>query len=154
MDEGERPGAGIGLDGGLRFFQIDHRSPVIRDHDGGRSGAGDVFLHAPAEDAVLADDHRIARLDQIDEGRFHARRSRRRDRQGQLVARLEGVLQQPFDLIHQVHEGRVEVANGRLAHGGQDARVHVRGAGAHQDAARRVKAGGDVGGQDLAPFGR
>ena len=36
------------------------------------AGALDVFLHAAAEHAVLADDDLVARFDEIDEAGFHA----------------------------------------------------------------------------------
>ena len=51
----------------------------------GRAGAlGDVG-HARAEDAVHADDHLVARLEQVHEARFHAGAAGARDREGERV---------------------------------------------------------------------
>ena len=45
---------------------------IVRDLGAGPLGDVD---HAAAEDAVDADDHRVARLDEVDDRRLHARRA-------------------------------------------------------------------------------
>ncbi len=140
MDEGENPGVGVGLEGVAHLLRIDRRAPGVVDDDRHAAGALDVFQHAPAEHAVPADDHLVARLHQVDEAHFHPRRPRGRDRKGQRVVGLERHPQHGLDLLHQVDEGRIEVADGRTRHGVEDALRHVGGAGAHEDAL-----GGDEG---------
>ncbi len=134
MDEGENFRIGIGLEGIAHFLRIDRLAPGIVDDHRHAAGAFDVFQHAPAEHAVAAHDHLVARFDQIDEAHFHAGRTGCRDREGQRVFGLERHPQHRFDLLHQVDEGRVEVADGRTRHGIEDALRHVGGAGAHEDA--------------------
>ncbi len=112
MHESHQFGIGIGPERLLQFVRINHAAPFIFQHDRCRTTALDVFLHAPAEHAVLADDHLVTRLDQVDEAGFHAGRTRCRNRKRQFVFGLKGVLQQRFHLFHHSDKGRIEMANG------------------------------------------
>ena len=57
-------------------LRVERQAPRLLDpHDVGAAPARDL-AHALAEHAVDADDHGVARLDQVDEARLHARRSR------------------------------------------------------------------------------
>ena len=129
----------VGLERVFELVRVDRAAPRIVDHDGSAAVALDVLLHAPAEHAVAAHDHRVARLDQVDEAGLHARRARRGHRHGQCVVGLEGIAQQFLHLVHHVDEGRIEMTDGRLGHGRKHARMHVGGAGAHEGALGRVK---------------
>ncbi len=66
-------------------------------------------IRAP-EHAVDADKHLVARLDQVDDGRFHSRRARPRDRHRQAVLRLKDVAKEVLHLIHERHELGIEVS--------------------------------------------
>ena len=57
-------------------LRVDRAAPRLVDaHDLGAAALRDV-AHALAEHAVDADDHGVARLDEVDEARLHARPSR------------------------------------------------------------------------------
>jgi hypothetical protein len=56
----------------IELVWIDRRSPRILHQHRFAADPTHVFLHAPAEHAVHADDHLVARLDQVHEARFHS----------------------------------------------------------------------------------
>ena len=95
---GERFGIGDGTGGGLgmnkgqdlrirvslqcRFSLggINGNTPFILNHDRGAATALHIFLHAATEDTVLADDHLVTRLNQVDKTHLHTGRTRCRHR--------------------------------------------------------------------------
>ena len=148
MHKRQHLGIRVGLEGIANFLRIDRRAPGVVDDHRHAAGALDVFQHAPAEHAVAAHDHLVARLHQIDKAHFHSRRARCRDRESQRVLGLERHAQHGLDLLHQLDESRIEVADGRARHRVEDALRHVGRAGAHENAF-----GGDEGsGHNLVLF--
>ena len=91
-------------------------------------------LHAAAEDAVDADDHFVARLDEIDGDAFHARHAGAADGKGERVLRAENLAQHFAGLVHDGEILRIEVAERRRAERAQHALRHRAGAGAKKDA--------------------
>ena len=92
---------------------IEHLAirPLDRRDDG--AGAfGDVF-HPAAEDAVDTHEHPVARLDQVDDDRLHARRAGSRDRQGEPILGLKDIPEQVLGLVHQSRELGIEVTDER-----------------------------------------
>jgi len=79
----------------------------------------------PAEDAVDADQHLVARLDQIDDHRLHPRRARARDRHREPVLGPEDMPEESLRLVHERHELGVEVPQERHPERGQDSGVDV-----------------------------
>src|SRR5690606_5262228 len=94
--------------------------------------------HAAAEVATDTDQHPIARLHDVGERRFHGRATRAADGDCVIVVRLPGVTQQFADFVHHPDERRVEMANGRGEHGGENARVAVRRSRPEQNARRHI----------------
>ncbi len=139
MYKGQQGGVGVCGKRGGDLVDAHWLAPVVLHHDRRGAAAFDVLLHAPAEHAVLAHDDLVARGDEVDETRFHTRRARGGDGQGQFIAGLEGELQQRLDLVHQFHEQGVQVADRGTRQGAQHTRGHVGGTGSHQGAAGRVK---------------
>ena len=133
VDDSDHLG-GMGLEGladlvGVEGFAVG----AFEDLDLGPGATGDVD-HAAAEDAVDADEHVVAGLDQVDDDGFHAGRAGAGDGQGHGVGGLEDVAQEGLHPVHQADEVGVEVAEEGLAHGGQDAGVDLAGAGAEEAA--------------------
>ena len=93
-------------------------------------------LHPPAEDAIDADQHAIARLDEVDEGRLHPGRPGAADGQRHFVLRAENLLKPPADLVHQLEKHRIEMADGWLGHRQKHAGRHVARARAKQHTLR------------------
>ena len=80
--------------GRLHLVGIEHLAirPLDRRDDG--AGAFGDVLHPGAEHAVDADQHPVARLDQVDDHRLHAGRAGPRDRQRQPVLGLKDIAEQ------------------------------------------------------------
>ena len=121
--------------------------------DLGPGPLGDVD-HPAAEDAVDADEHPVARLDQVDDDRLHPGRAGPRDRQRQPVLGLEDVAEQVLRLVHQGHELGVEVAEQRHPQRGQDARMDVARARAQEQPRRTGSAGPGSAGVGMADTAR
>jgi len=154
---GKQLGVGLRAGGGLRvheaddlgvlvllqrvfeLLRVDRVAPLVLDQDRRAAAAHRVFQHAAAEHAVLAHDHLVARGDHVHEAEFHPDRARARQREGERVLRLIDIAQQGLELLHHLDEHRIEIADRRLAHGGQHARVDLGRAGAHQRALRRME---------------
>ena len=124
----------VAVDRRFHFVRIEHLAirPLDRRDDG--AGAfGDVF-HPAAENAVDADQHPVARLDQVDDDRLHPGRACSRDRQRQPILGLKHIAEQVLGLVHQGRELGVEVADERRGERFQHARMNVAGAGTHEHA--------------------
>ena len=93
------------------------------------------LAHALAEHAVHADDRGVARLEQVDEAGFHARRARPADRQRERVRRAEHGAQALHRLVERARGTRDRVPE----HGSASARQRPRGTGS---TARVPAAGG------------
>src|SRR5690606_32955568 len=94
--------------------------------------------HAAAEVARDADQHTVARLDDVGEGGFHRRTARAADGDGVLVIRLPRIAQQLTHFVHHLDEGRIEMAHGRRDHRGEYARMGVRWPGPQQNPRRHI----------------
>jgi hypothetical protein len=116
---------------------IDRPAPFVLDENRYTPAALDVLLHAAAEHAVDADHDRVAGLDEIHERGLHAGRAGPGDRDRQRVLGAERVLQQALQIVHHRDELRIEMPDRRPAHGGEHARVDIRGTRAHQGPGRR-----------------
>ena len=100
------------IDGGDDGLLIEHRSPRRLDFFHHRAAAlGDIH-HARAEHTIDADENLLSRLDQIDEERLHPRRAGAAHRQRHLIFRAKDLAQLLADLIHDLKEHRIEVADG------------------------------------------
>ena len=121
-------------DGVLHLLGREDLAPG--DLDGGDLRAGPLgdILHPLAEDAGDADEHLVAGLDQVDHAGLHAGRAGAADGEGQRFWRLEDGLEHLADVVEDLQELRVEVAEGRGGHGLQHARVDVGRARAHEQA--------------------
>ena len=139
MDEGDDLGVRVCLERIFQFLRVNRASPVVLHHYSHTTAAFDVLFHASAKHTVLAHDHFVARLNQIDEAGFHAGRAGCGNRHGQFILRFKRVFQQGFHLVHQVDEQRVQMANSRPRHRGQHARADIRRARAHQGSLGRMK---------------
>ena len=139
VHEGEHPGIRIGFERVFDFLRAHRGAPAVFHHDRDAAAALHILDHAAAEHAVAADDDLFAGTDHIDEAHLHADRTGAGDRKGQRVVRLERVTQQFLEFFHHLDEHRVEVANGRLAHRREHARMNFGGTGSHQMALRRIE---------------
>ena len=133
MDKGQRLDAGIRFQCRFGLFQIDRQSKRIIDHDRRGPDADDVFAHTRAKYAVLADHDLVTRLDQIDEGGFHASRTGRRDGHSQGILRLECVAQQILQFVHHADKARIQMTDGRSRHRIEDTLRNRRRTGAEQE---------------------
>ena len=97
-----------------------------------KAPAGD-FRHALAEHAVHADDRGVAGLEQVDEARLHARRSRPADGQRERVLRPEHSAQPIHCLVEQREELGVEVPEDGPGQRGDRFGVRVRRPRAEQE---------------------
>ncbi len=152
VDEGDGFGfdAVDGVDDGLL---IEDGSPGGFDFfDDGAAAFGDVD-HASAEDAVDADEDFVAGFDEVDEEGFHAGGACAGDGEGHFVLGAEGLAEFGADVIHDVEEDGVEVADGGAGEGLEDADGDVGGAGA-EEGALGGDGGGRGGGHGGAPCGR
>jgi hypothetical protein len=133
----------------LKLVGVNRLTPFVLDHDRRGAATLDVFDHASTEDPVSAHDHLVARRDHVDEAVLHADRAGARDREGERVLRLVNVAQQRLQLLHHLDEHRIEVADRGLAHRGEDARMDLGRAGAHERPLRRVKRADAFGGREF-----
>ena len=61
------------IESGFHLGEANGVAPLVLHHDGGAPAALHVFLHSPAEYAVLANNDFVSRRHEIDKARFHAR---------------------------------------------------------------------------------
>ena len=124
-----------------RSLQLDHLGPTA---------TGDIG-HATAEHAVDADDHLVARLDQVGDNRLHPRAAGPADGQCHLVLRAKDLPQHRLCFIHDLQEVRIEMPDRRCRHREQHAGMNIAGAGAHQNPSRRShRTGNEVCHESLA----
>ena len=76
MNERNNLCIGVFFNRSLELFGINRVTPTIHNHDRCRTTALDVLFHATAKHSVLAYDHFIATLHQINEGSLHSSRAR------------------------------------------------------------------------------
>ncbi len=103
------------------------------------AGALADFDDALAEETLDADDQLVARLEQIDQARFHAGHAGGADGEGQEVLGLKRLPQHVLDFVHQHQKLRIEMPHERRGHRGQDARMHVAGTRTKQQTRRRIQ---------------
>ncbi len=92
------------------------------------------FAHPLAEHAVDADDDRVARPDEVDEGGLHAGRAGPAHRQRQCVGGGEDLTQPVVRLVEEGQELRIEVAEHGAGQRHRDFRVRVGRPRAHEEA--------------------
>ncbi len=139
MHEGEQAGIGVGLQRRLDLVRADRLSPGVLDDHRDPAEAFHVLLHTSAEYAIDAHNDLVARLHQVREAGLHARGSGGRDRERERVSGLERVLEKLLHLFHHADEGGIQMSDDGSAHRGEDARIDVGGARAHQCAHGRVE---------------
>ena len=96
-----------------------------------------------AEEATRADDDAVARLDQVDQARFHSGHAGGTDWKGERVLGQERGAQELLRLLHDLQEGWIEVAQEGRGHGREHTRMDVARARAEEQALRRVELTGD-----------
>jgi hypothetical protein len=136
VDDHDQLRAGMVIQCLLDVVGIDRFAPFTLDTDDVGSGALGDFGHPLAEQAADTHNHRLARLDCVDQGSFHPAVTGRRYCGRELVLRQEGLAQHTHDFIHDARKVRVEVTQQRLRHGVQDTRVDIDRTGPHQRARR------------------
>ena len=152
VDDPDDLGADL-LDGRADLLGVEDLA--VRPFDRGDLGPGALgdVDHPAAEDAVDADEHLVARLDQVDDHGFHPRRAGAGDRHREPVLGLEDVPQQVLRLVHQGDELGVEVPEQRHPQRREDAGVDLARAGAEEQAAATGSAGRAVSGRRGAVTG-
>ena len=135
---------------GLRDLpRLDNASPRRFDFMDLRAATRGNVRHAAAKHAVDADDHLIARLDQVDEAKLHARAAGAADGKSHLILGEKNLAEHRLDLFHHPDEHRVQMAHERqrhrLEHGGRDIARHRT----HEQSLRRLKGGKVVHGGSL-----
>src|SRR5882724_1890128 len=139
VHEGDHADVAVFLERVLELLRIDRRAPFVLDDDGLAPRALDVFDHAPAEHPVPAHDHLVAGANEVDEAVLHSHGTGAGHREGERVLRLIDVAQEPIQLFHHLDEDRIEIADRRLAHGGQHARMDLGRAWTHKRSLGRVE---------------
>ena len=149
------PGAGrsFGHDDAdhLRLRHVDGPSAISSAVKTSPQGRSMRVTLAPARSAtspirapktpLTHDDHRVARLDEIDDRRFHAGRAGAAHRERHPVLRAEQLAQAALQLVHDLQVVRIEVPDRRPRQRGEHARVDVARAGAEQRADGRIERG-------------
>jgi hypothetical protein len=148
MHEGKQGCVGIGGKGLFHLGGIHRCAPWIFHDNRHPTATTHILGHALTKHPVDAHHHLVTGADQVHKAGFHPYRTRRGNREGQLVLRLEGVAQQALELIHHADEGRIQVADGGTGHGGQHPRRNIGRPGPHQGAGGRLE-GRDTGRIDL-----
>ena len=113
-------------------LDVDRLAPLVLDRDDLGAAAGGDVAHPLAEEAVDRDDHDVAGVDGVDEGRLHAGGAGGAERQGARVGRAPGRAEQVAGLVHDPEELRVEVAEQRLGQGAGRLRVGVGRSGSEE----------------------
>ena len=94
------------------------------------------FRQPRSERAVDADHDFVAVFDQIRHHGFHPRGTSAGDRERDFVLGAEDEAKQSLDVVHHLHEVRIEMADHRRRHRLHHARMDVRWAGTEQNARR------------------
>src|SRR6266567_2439192 len=119
-------------------------------------GASTLWTFAPqrattsAKHAVDADEHFIARLDQIDEAKLHPRAAGAADGKSHFILGEEYLAEHRLDLFHHPDEHRVQMAHERQRHRLEHGRRDIARPRPHEQSLRRLKGGSVVHGGSLA----
>jgi hypothetical protein len=97
------------------------------------------FNDALPKKARHANDDAIARLDQVDQARFHAGHARGTDGKGHLILRLINGAKHFLDGVHNLQELRIEMAQKRRNHSSKQARMGIARTGTKQQTTRRIQ---------------
>ena len=92
--------------------------------------------HPTAKDPIHADQHPVARLDEIDDARLHPSTAGAADRHRQLVAGLENLPQHRLDFVHHFQKVRVEMPDRWCPECGEYRRSNVARSRSHQNPTR------------------
>ena len=112
---------GMLVERGRDLFQRKHIAPRGLDGVNRRAAAFHHIFHARAENAVDADDHFIARFDEIGGDAFHSGHAGAADRKGERILRAKHLTQELARLVHDREILRIEVPEGRRTERAQDA---------------------------------
>jgi len=157
MDDGcnlfqRLPGAGAGfgmhdahnfgtslLYGSPDFFRCkDFSEGTFYACDFGAQSFGDL-RHAAAKHTIDADDHTVARLNQVDDTGFHSGTSRAADGHRHVIGRLKHFPQHGLNFIHEFQEVRVQVSHRGRCHRCQNTGMDLTWPWAHQNSLRRIE---------------
>ena len=111
---------------------VDRLAPLGVDADDLSTVTARHFAHPLAEDAVDADDDRVAGTDEVDEGRLHACGAGSAHGKGQGVRSPEDLAQAVIRVVEKRQELRIEVSEHRSGQCHRDFRVRVRRPGSHE----------------------
>ena len=120
----DRGAAGL-LEGGLDLLRENRPAPLGFQLDGDRPAPLGNLHHPVAEVAVVGEQRRISRLQQVDQRRLHPGRSGARHGERHRMRRAEDQAEQPRDLTGEFRHARVEVPDHGGAHRLQDSAIHV-----------------------------
>src|SRR6266852_4740613 len=95
--------------------------------------------HSLAENTVDADDHLVARFDDVDDAGLHAGTASAAYGEGETIVRPKRKPQEFLALVHDLQKLRVKMANEGIGHRRQNARVHVAGARSKKDPRREFQ---------------
>ena len=101
----------------MDFVRREHFSPRPIDARHLRSGTGSDISHPTAEHAIDADEHRIARLDEIDDRGLHSRRSGTADGERHLVLGAHHSAEHSLHAVHDLEVVRIEMSDRRRGEG-------------------------------------
>ena len=107
-------------------LRLDQLAPVRLDKRDLAAAAPHHVRHPHREVPILADDDRIARLDDVVDRRLHPCRAGARNRHREVVLRPEHRPQRPLRVVEQLDEHRVKVPDHRRGHRAVHPRVHER----------------------------
>ena len=126
-------------------LRVDGLTPLGVDPNNLGPVAVRDLAHAFPEHTVDTDDDRIARADEVDEGRLHARRSGPAERKGQGVGCPESLTQAVVRAVENRQELRIQMTEHRTGQRHGDFGVRIRRSRPHEEAVgyphRRIVAG-------------
>ena len=113
---------------------VDRLAPLGVDTDDVGAVAGGDLAHPFAEDPVDAHHDRVARVDEVDEGRLHAGGAGPAHGKGECVRCPEDLAQPVVGAVEQRQELRIEVAEHRTGQRHGYFRVRIRRSRPHEEA--------------------
>ena len=141
LHDREEAGAGMALELVQEALVRDDLAVVGLHLDDVRAGALGHLRDAVPEEAGVRDDRGVARLEQVLQAALHAGGARGLVREHQPALRLVDLALEVDDLVEDVVQVGIQVAQHRLLHRGEHARLHVAGAGPGKQALRGIERG-------------
>ena len=115
MDDPKNLGANS-LKGVANLIQVEHVPPALLQDRQLSAGPSRDVDHSLAEIALAANDHAVARFDQVDHARLHSCHPRRADGECQRIPRAVGLPEHLLGFGHQFEELRIEMAQEGRGH--------------------------------------